>query len=157
MSDIFSEGRPDIIHLSMLPSKCSDKKTTKNGVARSFIPCTYPLAGCRMALERKMINHQHMREHTKHQHEQLKKVNGCPCIFYSLSFIFWTPLRGWLLRPRGVHSGFDLVLYLDPLFQFSVFALQIGVELCFSAAKLPVARAQPLIPIYLILIPYCIE
>lgn len=28
------------------PCSCSDKKTARKGVTRSFMPCTYPLAGC---------------------------------------------------------------------------------------------------------------
>ena len=33
---------------NILPT-CSDKNTTKNGTTRSLIPCTYPLAGWRIA------------------------------------------------------------------------------------------------------------
>ncbi|EDL22625.1 mCG21152, partial [Mus musculus] len=64
---LFSKTWPSVVHLGkhrqtadkkgtasstwywgFLPTY-SERKTTKNGVTRSLIPWTYPLAGCRMA------------------------------------------------------------------------------------------------------------
>lgn len=44
----------------MFPSRYSDKNTIRNGVTRSFIPWTYPLAGWRIALKRVLgaFNHE---------------------------------------------------------------------------------------------------
>ena len=45
-SSMRSGGTVERSHPSMLPGRCSDKKTARKGVTRSFMPCTYPLAGC---------------------------------------------------------------------------------------------------------------
>jgi hypothetical protein len=34
------------VQLSMSPGRCSERNTDRKGVTRSFMPCTYPLAGC---------------------------------------------------------------------------------------------------------------